>query len=293
VPDEPDQVLVTGAAGFVGRYVVRELLAHGLTCVTMERSACDLADAGAVRSFCAGRSWQAVVHLAARIPGTGGDELEPMIRDNMVATDNVLGSTPGAAQFVHVSTLDVYGRPTALPMDETSPTEPVTAYGITKLAAEKLVQARRGAAGLPHCILRLSQVYGPGEPPIKLIPRTVERLARGEPPVIFGDGSDLRDWIHVRDVALAVAAAIARRATGIVNVATGRSRSVLDVIRAIAIGSGRPLEPRFLPRPSPRVDFRFDVRRLEAVLGFRAQVDMEAALHELCAPPAAPAAATP
>ncbi len=285
-----EEVLVTGATGFVGRHVVRELAGEGYPCVALERRTCDLTDVEALRSFCAGRRFLAVVHLAARIPGIAGDGLEEMIRQNMVATDNVLRAAEEASHFVYVSTLDVYGMPRALPISETSPTDPVTPYAISKLAAEKLVQAHRGANGRPHCILRLSQVYGPGERPIKLIPRTIERVTRGEPPMIFGDGSDLRDWVHVRDVARAVGAALRARATGVLNVATGRSRTVLDAVRAIVAASGRPLEPVARPRPTPRVDFQFNTRRIREALGFCPREDFDAAIRELCAQESAPAA---
>jgi nucleoside-diphosphate-sugar epimerase len=282
VGKDPEKVLVTGAAGFVGRYVIQELADQGYSCVAPNRSALDLADEKAVQSFCAGKEFTAVVHLAARIPSVAANGLEEMIRQNMIATHNLLRASGRTGYFVYVSTLDVYGM-TKASITEASPTDPMTPYGITKLAAEKLVQAHAEAAGILHCILRLSHVYGVGDRPIKLIPKTIERIFHGRPPVIFGDGSDLRDYIHVRDVARSVGAALKGRIRGVFNIAAGRSRSVLEVVRTILAVSESRLEIDFKARVAPRADLHFETTRARQQLSFFPQEDFEAGIKELCA----------
>jgi len=281
VPAGPEELLVTGASGFVGRHVVRELAGQGYRVVALERATCDLTDRKAVHAFFEGKSFSVVIHIAARIPGVGDDTLEDMFHQNMVATDNLLQASRPAGYFVYASTLDVYGVPQVLPITEASPTDPVTAYAITKLAAEKLVQASGAAAGAPYSILRLSHVYGAGDRPIKLIPKTVKRVAGGHPPEVFGDGGDLRDLVHVRDVARAVSAALRTRATGVFNIATGQSSSVREVVGTIVAVSGKRLEPVHRPRQTPRVDFRFDTARTRETLGFEAREDLTAAIREI------------
>jgi UDP-glucose 4-epimerase len=277
-----ERVLVTGGAGFVGRYVIRELTDLGYCCIAPNRSALDLADEEAVRSFCGGREFTAVVHLAARIPGVADNALEDMMRQNMIATRNLLRASEPTGYFAYVSTLDVYGAPRMLPITEDSPTDPTTPYGITKLAAEKLVQAHAEAAGAQHCILRLAHVYGVGDRPVKLIPKTIDRVFHGQPPVISGDGGDRRDYIHVRDVARAVYGAFERRTEGIFNIATGRSRSVLEVVRTILAMSESRLEIEFKPRMAPRVDFQFETGKACQQLGFYPREDFAAGIKELC-----------
>jgi len=216
---EPETILVTGAAGFIGRHVLAELRARGHHCLGLTRTLCDLTDAKAVAAFLRGKPIATVVHAAARMPGLGPHGLEDMLRQNVLGTSNLLEALPGKTYFVHISTIDVYGFPALLPIAERSSTEPVTPYAITKLAAEKLVQA---LCSPPRscCILRLSHVYGPGDDVVKLIPKTVECVSRNQAPEIYGDGSDLRDFVHVRDVARAVARTVECRATGILNVAS-------------------------------------------------------------------------
>jgi nucleoside-diphosphate-sugar epimerase len=281
VPTGPDEVLVTGARGFVGRHVIQELAGQGYRVAALDRATCDLTDRKAVHGFFEGKSFSAVMHLAARIPGVGDGTLEDMFHQNMVATHNLLQASRHAGYFVYASTLDVYGVPGDLPITEASPTDPVTAYAITKLAAEKLVQASGAAAGTPYAILRLSHVYGAGDRPIKLIPKTVTRVAGGQPPEVFGDGRDLRDLVHVRDVARAVSAAFRTRARGVFNIAAGQSRSVREVVETIVGVSGRRLEPLHRPRQTSQVDFRFDTARAREMLGFEAREDFAAAIREI------------
>ena len=278
--DHTEPVLVTGAAGFVGQHVVAELKQRGLPCVALRRGDCDLTDAAAVLAFGRGKRFAAIVHVAARIPGIGPDTIADMRRQNVQATENILGLTLLARQFLLVSTLDVYGEPRRLPITESTPTNPLTDYAITKFEAEQLVCARCPAAK-PFCILRVSHVYGPGDRPIKLIPKVVESVKAGRAPEIFGDGSDLRDFIHVRDVARAIVTAVERQATGLFNVASGRSISVRDAVRTILNASGTKLEPVFKPRQKPRVDWRFDVTALRKALDFEPCEDFKGGIREL------------
>ena len=128
--------------------------------------------------------------------------------------------------------------------------------------------------------MRLAHVYGPNDRPIKLIPRVIEQVKSGERPRVFGDGTDLRDFIHVRDAARAVHLVVQKQPEGIINLASGISISVLDTVRLIITASGQDFEPIVLPRMKKKIDFRFDNRKLRA-LGFSPREDLPAAIHEL------------
>jgi len=270
-----DRILITGAGGFLGRYVVAQLpTACGIT-----RAECDLTDLAAVRRTCDQIQPTLVIHLAAKIPGRGTDSLETIFRENVLATANLLSCLPATGYFLYSSTLDVYGDSPPTPITERTPTDPVTDYAIMKLAAEKVTQARAPArAG----ILRFTHLYGAGDHGIKLIPKVMETVARGDTPVIFGDGSDLRDFLHVTDAARAVVLAAQTRATGIFNVASGHSLTVRETVEAIFHAFQKPVAPIFKPRQKPRLDFSFDTSRLRSELQFQPQITFAVGLTALC-----------
>jgi UDP-glucose 4-epimerase len=176
--------------------------------------------------------------------------------------------------------VDVYGRPQYLPIDERHPTEPATYYGATKLAAEKLLTVRCHQTGCGLLILRLTQTYGPGEPPVKIIPQTIARVAGGEPPVLFGDGSDLRDYLHVSDVAEAIVRAFRSRAAGVLNLASGTSRPVGEVVATILRVAGQSIAPTRLPSRKPCNHYTFDISRARQALGAWPLRDFEQGLRE-------------
>lgn len=278
-----ENVFVTGAGGFIGRHVLGELTGAGYSCSAPSRSNCDLTNPGAVQSFCSSTPFTIVVHLAARIPQSGADLPEDMFRQNLFATNNLLQRLFPKTYLVYTSTLDVYGEPLSLPIRETSPTDPLTHYAIAKLATEKLIQSHCLSHGIDHCVLRLSHVYGAGDRPIKLIPKTIQRVLSGQAPEIFGDGSDLRDYVHVRDVARVITRAVQHKVTGIFNVASGHSCSVLDTIETILKAASSSLQPVLRPRAKPRVDFQFDISHLIQTLDFQPQEDFYRGIQEIIA----------
>lgn len=121
-----------------------------------------------------------------------------------------------------------------LPIREDHPTEPLTAYGRSKVVCERYLQETSAVRGCVLTVLRLAQVYGPGERPIKAIPRFIEAIRAGRPPLIYGDGSDLRDYVYVDDAARAMVLALEREAGGVFNISSGQPRSILDVARILA-----------------------------------------------------------
>jgi UDP-glucose 4-epimerase len=274
------RILLTGATGFIGRHLLGRLAEtegelHVLTrrpLPSLPRGAsavyCDITDPFQVRQV---REIEGplVIHLAAGIPQTSipSESLEHNVVSNVLPLMHLLPQLRGVRYFIYTSTLDVYGLPRYAPLDEKHPTEPATYYAAAKLGAEKLLQAYAQQTGTPLLILRLTQVYGPGEPVIKVIPQTIARVARGEPPVLHGDGSDSRDYIHVADVVEIIMRALRRQPTGTLNVATGASRSIADVVRTVIQASGRDLTPIFKPRQKPCCHFSFDISRLRAALG--------------------------
>ena len=167
----------------------------------------------------------------------------------------------------------VYGPTAPTPTPETAPLWPISTYGVLKVAAERYVGMHAGLHGRSADILRCANVYGPGEPTHGsqgLIGVTRARLRARQPVVVYGDGSSRRDFVHVDDVAGAVMA-LASRPDGIrvLNVGSGRSTSVREVIEAVAhsVGTQAVLEHR-PGRPTDVPVVELDVSALRATVDF-------------------------
>ncbi|WP_067831699.1 NAD-dependent epimerase/dehydratase family protein [Actinomadura kijaniata] len=264
------RVLVTGAAGYVGYAVGRRLVAAGHEVAGLVRDAArdlppgvrpvvgDLLDAA---SLTFDGPFDAVVHLAAltRVRESFTDPLR-YFEVNVQGTVNLLRAVP-APRVVYGSTAAVYGTPPVQPVPETQPPAPASPYGASKLAAEEVVRyhARTGAAGA--VVLRTFNAAGsvagrPDPDPTRLIPRALAVAAGHAPHLeVNGDGSAIREYLHVDDLAAAhVAALDAARPGGeaVYNVGGGSGASVAEVVATVEEVTGRPVPVlRRPPRPEP------------------------------------------
>ncbi|MFF1261450.1 MULTISPECIES: UDP-glucose 4-epimerase GalE [unclassified Streptomyces] len=276
--------LITGGAGYIGAHVARAMAAAGEDVVVVddistgvaERLPSDIElvrgsalDPELVRRVCAEHSVTGVVHLAARKQvGESVERPELYYRDNVgglaVLLDTVAAA--GVRRFVFSSSAAVYGNPDADLITESTPCAPMSPYGETKLAGEWLVRAAGRAHGMATVCLRYFNVAGAAAPELadtgvfNVIPMIFDRLSRGEAPRIFGDdyptpdGTCVRDYLHVADLAEAHLAAARRLtepgATGdlTVNIGSGEGVSVRELVDLISEVSGDPraavVEPR-------------------------------------------------
>lgn len=264
------RVLVTGGAGFIGSHTVDTMLARGWFVRVLDNLSAgrranlpaddagwdfrhgDIRDPQAVASAIDGMD--AVLHLAAQV------SVQASIADpaasaghNVLGFVNVLEAArrAGVARVVYASSAAVYGMPARLPLDESAPTGPISPYGLEKLIDDQYAALFAGLHGLLPLGLRYFNVYGPRQDPRSpyagVISKFVDAAIAGQPVRIFGDGRQTRDFVYVGDVAAANVAAVASRATGIVNVGTGASVTLLDMIDALERATGRAIERRFEP----------------------------------------------
>jgi UDP-glucose 4-epimerase len=288
------RVLVTGGAGFIGSHVVYALLARGdevhvvdnLSSGSRENLApgaelheFDIRDP-AVETLGAELHPDVVLHLAAQADvGTSVERPDFDAEVNVVGTVRVLEAARAAgARVVFTSSGGaIYGECDE-PATEDHARLPLSPYAVSKLAGEEYIAAWNRLHGTSHVVLRLANVYGPRQIPELeggVVAIFLDRLARGETCQIFGDGGQVRDFVHVGDVAAAFLRA-AETGTGTYNVGTGVATSVLDLYRACAAAAGVEQEPNFAPpRPGDLRRSVIDASRAERELDWRTETSLE------------------
>lgn len=244
------RVLVTGGSGFVGRHVIRSLVADGHEVVVADRHEHpdvptvigELEDPVVRQRAVAGVG--AIVHLAAETSVLGSVERPAKVhRVNVDVTGALLElAREGHVEtFVLASTNAVVGAFDGT-FTERVPLQPLTPYGATKAASEMLVSGYSGAYRLRAPVLRLTNVYGPGmKDKDSFVPRMLKAAARGDRVQVYGDGLQRRDLVHVHDVARAFAMAVEDWPSGPTIVGSGTSPTVLDMLESARTATGRDI----------------------------------------------------
>ena len=297
------KALVTGGAGFIGSNLVRALLERGDDVRVLDNfstgNRTNLAGLdveiveGELRSYervhNAVRGSEVVFHLGAlgSVPRSVQDPLTSSAV-NVEGTLNVLlaARDEGVRRVVYSSSSSVYGSIAQLPAVESLPVDPISPYGVAKLAAERYcVSFSRVYESFETVVLRYFNVFGPRQSPYSqyaaMVPLFITAIAAGEPVTIYGDGEQSRDFTFVENVVDAtVRASEAEGASGrIFNVAAGSPASVNAVADAIGRILGKQVERRFAPeRPGDIRNSWADVSAARGVLGYAPSVDLEQGL---------------
>jgi len=297
-------VLVTGGGGFIGSNLVRALLDRGDEVRVLDnfstgnRANLDGLEVevveGELRSYervhAAIRGVETVFHLGAlgSVPRSVQDPLTSSAV-NVEGTLNVLlaARDEGVRRVVYSSSSSVYGTRRELPVHESSPPDPISPYGVAKLAAERYcVSFSRVYESFETVVLRYFNVFGPRQSPFSqyaaVIPLFVTAIAEGRPITIYGDGEQSRDFTYVENVVDAtMLAADAHGANGqVFNVAAGSPGTVNAVADTIGAILGKPVDKRFEPpRPGDIRDSWADVAAARAVLGFEPRIDLAEGLR--------------
>ena len=303
-------ILVTGGAGFIGSELSRQLLAAGAKVVIVDNlangkrenvaeilgDACvlrvtDIRDYPAMQALV--READIIFHLACL--GVRHSIHSPLENHavNAEATLHLLkmAHEKGVERFVYVSSSEVYGTAMQVPQPETHPTFPMTVYGAAKLAGEAYTRAYHRTYGLPTVVIRPFNTYGPrchhegdsGE----VIPKFLLRTQAGKPMVIFGDGTQTRDFTFVSDTARGIIeAGLAQAAIGdTINIGSGfeiRVRDLADEVRAVT-GKTDAQVIHEQDRPGDVLRLYSDTTKARALIGFAPQVTLREGLARLLA----------
>ena len=318
------KLLVTGGAGFIGSAVVRQAIARGHDVVNVDAltyAACvenvasvadtpgyafeqvDIRNLPMLETVFAKHQPDVVMHLAAEshvdrsIDGPGA-----FIETNVMGTYNMLQAArgyweskgkPGSFRFHHISTDEVFG---SLPADpavkftEDTPYDPRSPYSASKASSDHLVRAWHETYGLPVVLTNCSNNYGPYHFPEKLIPVVILNALAGKPLPIYGDGSNVRDWLYVEDHADALLLVVEKGVVGrSYNIGGENERSnlelvqtlcgVLDELKPKAAGSYADQITFVKDRPGHDARYAIDPTRIRTELGWRPSVTVEEGLR--------------
>jgi nucleoside-diphosphate-sugar epimerase len=298
------RVLVTGGGGFIGSNLVRGLLERGERVRVLDNfstgnrgNLVGLDDVeiveGDLRSYervhAATRGVELAFHLGA-LPSVPRSVQDPLTTSavNVEGTLNVLlaARDEDVRRVVFASSSSVYGNSGELPRVETASPDPISPYGVAKLAGERYCVSFSRVYPLETIALRYFNVFGPNQDPrsqyAAVVPRFITEAAAGRAVPIYGDGSQSRDFTYVENVIEAtILAADAPDGSGaILNVATGRSVTVNELAEAVGAVLGRAVETEYLEsRPGDVSHSWADVTAAERVLGWRPRVTLEEGLR--------------
>jgi len=315
------KILVTGGAGFIGSAVVRLAVARGHSVVNLDAltyAACldnvanvadsplytfekaDIRDRAAIDRVLAAHTPDAIMHLAAEshvdrsIDGPGD-----FIETNITGTYNMLEAArsywiaqgrPDTFRFHHISTDEVFGSLSATGMfTESTPYDPRSPYSASKAASDHLVRAWAETYGLPVVLTNCSNNYGPFHFPEKLVPVVILNALAGKDLPIYGDGSNVRDWLYVEDHADALLCVLDKgQLNRSYNIGGENERTNLELVKIICAildekrprdaGSYADLITFVTDRPGHDARYAIDPARMNAELGWHPSVTVEEGL---------------
>ena len=299
-------VLITGGAGFIGSHLAEHLLAarHSVRVLDnlstgkrenlpahprLEFVQGDIRDRSLVNDTA--RGMDAIVHLAAVASVQASvDDPTGTHETNFDGTLHLLEAArkEHIRRFLYASSAAVYGDNTRLPLVEAEILDPLSPYAADKLAGEYYLRFYHAKFGIATTAFRFFNIFGPRQDPSSpysgVISIFIERVCRGEPVTVFGDGRQTRDFVYVGDLVELLAQALSRTETAgqVINVGRGRQCSLLELLETLEKLTGKPVERRFAAaRLGDIVHSCADITRLVRLLGKAPETDISTGLGEI------------
>lgn len=286
--------MVTGATGFIGSALFRCLRNEGYPVSGISLNggvldgevidSVDLRSEASLIKYSEGRSFKAILHLAARIPGSyNAAELERCLFDNMASVQNIVkvASKQQDCHLLYASSVSVYGNNHEIPLSEASLPMPSNYYALSKYMGELLFQLDSNR--MPVTVYRISSPYGPGYIRRSVITIFCSQVLRSCDINLFGSGDRSQDFIYIDDIIDAFLLAIKKRRTGVFNLCSGTSTSMHDlaglVLSLVPASRSRIV---FAGRPDPQEHFRgvYSAEKLLRVMGFSAETPIAGGLQK-------------
>src|SRR3954454_703234 len=306
------QIFVTGGAGFIGSAYVRALLqdefagAAGATVTVLDllsysgnRSNLpmtdsrlrfvqgDITDSGLLRELLPGHD--AIVHFAAEshVDRSIAGAL-PFVTTNVLGTQTLLDEAraAGVGRFLHVSTDEVYGSIEEGSWTEQWPLAPNSPYAASKASSDLMALAAHRTHGMDVVVTRCSNNYGPHQFPEKVIPLFVTNLMDGKQVPLYGDGGNIRDWLHVSDHCRGIQLALEKGRSGeVYNIGGGTELSNRELTGRLleASGAGWEMVERVTDRKGHDRRYSLDITKINNELGYEPQVTLEQGLADTVA----------
>jgi len=282
-------IFVTGATGFIGSHLCRELIRRGYHVFALSHSGRinniksllpqkefylqtgDIRDVDMMRSIMKDNNIKVVFHLAAKLPD--GDGLSDPFSFFDINARGMLNTLHAAYlsnvdRFIYASTMSVYSEPPQyLPVDENHPVQPSTAYGATKLAGELCCNLYSEVMGI--VVLRYSGVYGQYQYKQDAIPAFIDQALNNKPITIHGDGRQTSDYVYIKDVVQGTLLAWEKNKPGVYNIGSGEETSVIDLAKRIVNFTNSKSEIALTNVDTER-PFRFvlDITKSRKILGY-------------------------
>ncbi len=280
------RILLTGATGFLGSHIASMLVGRAVDCTAIVRNPAfcplgckpiiaDLIDGAAL---CAEArkvaDFDTLMHVAATMPNPSLSVAQAMAlhKNEIRIAENLITIFSSVRHVIFASSLDVYGAPAFLPITEEHPLRPLTEYAKAKVEVENMLEGHCSDSGKTLTIMRITHIYGPGEPCIKAMPLFISTIIKGGTPTIFGDGSEIRDFVYVSDVASAFVSAMEQSIGGTFIIGSGQSVTVREALNEIIRLSGKRIEPVVKERQKPKIDLVIDVKKAKSILGWQARM---------------------
>lgn len=287
----PGQHVLVLGAGFIGSHVIQALTTRGHRVTVVTRSAprpelsplldaatLVIGDVSCMGTLAALLSEADHVVYAVGSSSPSGSQLDPATDlatyvPPVLSLLELLRAQPTTGLTYISSGGAIYGDVASPLVDEATVPRPISCYGVLKLTAERYIELYADQHGIPATVLRVSNAYGSGQSAANgqgVVARLVQCVITGEPFQVFGDGLNIRDYIHVSDVARVVARVVGDGVTQrVLNVGSGLGYSIVDIIRIVEQESGRLVEVEFrAARPFDVRSIVLDVARLQASMPF-------------------------
>lgn len=289
------KILITGANGFIGKHLVEKLSqVHEVTGIDQDESEIngqkiyplDLSDSEAVSDFFQDKNFDAIIHLAAKVPSSfTAPEAETSYEDNILMTQNILlvFDNCQAKKFIYASGISVLGEKVSGKVDEETPAQPDNFYTRAKFEGERLALKSVGA-NKKIFIFRIPAPYGPGLSVHAVISKFMQKASESEDITLFGTGGRSQDFIYIDDLTSAFEAGLESKYQGVYNIASGISISMKQLAKTVLqVFPNSKSKIVYSGSPDAQENYRIEVetKKAEKELNFKAKVNLIDGLRKM------------